>query len=227
MFLDVETLLAALQLGDSFFPSGASSHSFGLEGMRTDGGIGDVRGVEAFLVRQLEGRWATTDRVVVLAAHGASEDLSRVGEIDERMDRSVLPAAWRMGGRRLGRALLAVHARLGTRQARAYLARVTAGAAPAQMAVVQGLVAAGCGLPAAAATALSGYGAILSVVSAALRLGLVGHLQAQELLLGQRARLAALVALPARPVEEIHAWVPTAEIAGMRHETRAGRVFAS
>jgi urease accessory protein len=225
--VDVRGLLVALQLGDSLFPSGAASHSFGLEGLHGDGALPDAAAVEKFLTRQIEGRWATSDCVALMAAHAAAGDLDRVAEIDDHVERSVPVAGWRAAGRRLGRALLTTHARLGTPGAAAYAARVEAGRAPGQGCVVQGLVAAGCGLSAAAAAALSGYGAGMMIVSAALRLGIIGHLDAQRMLAGQRARIAATATAPARPLEAMSAWVPSAEVAAMRHEPRAGRLFAS
>jgi urease accessory protein len=99
--------------------------------------------------------------------------------------------------------------------------------------VVQGLVAAGCGLEPGEAVALSGYGVAVAIASAALRLGIVGPREAQRLLAAQRARIATLAAAPvpetpvAAQLEAMWAWVPEAEIAAMRHEARRGRLFAS
>ena len=51
--------LAALQFGDSFFPSGAVSFSLGLETLHADGIVADTAGLEEFLTDQVMGRWAT------------------------------------------------------------------------------------------------------------------------------------------------------------------------
>jgi urease accessory protein len=218
-------LLLALQLGDSFFPSGASAFSFGVEGLRADGLL-DAAGVERFLAAQLEHRWATADRVALLHAHGAAAD-EEVARIDALLDRATLVPSFRLAGRRLGRALLATHVRLGTPRAAAYLEKVQAGGAPGQASVVQGLVGQGCGLTAEETAALSGYGLAVSIVSAALRLGLLGHVEGQRILARQRGLLARLIEAALPPLEAISAWAPATEIAAMRGDTRSGRLFAS
>ena len=54
--------LALLQHGDSFFPSGAVSFSWGLETLAEDGRVATAADVAAFLEGQLRWRWATCDR---------------------------------------------------------------------------------------------------------------------------------------------------------------------
>jgi urease accessory protein len=225
--MDARPLLAALQLGDSFFPSGATAHSLGLEGLRLDGWLADARLVERFLESQLRERWARADRVVLHAAHAAAPDLDRVLTIDHFADASVLVESWRLAGRRLGRALLDGNAAVGTEGCEEYARRAKLGAAPGQVAVVQGLVAFGVGLDAESGAALSAYTFSVAIVSAALRLGALGHFDAQRLLTAQRARIAELVAEPVPPLEVASSWVPSAEIAAMRHEVRRGRSFTT
>jgi urease accessory protein len=225
---DVRPLLTALQLGDSFFPSGSTSQSWGLEELRGGKRIDDAQALDDFLTGQLEGRWATADRVAAVAAHAAAASaLDDVAAVDDEVERSTPVAGWRVASRRGGRALLAAHTQLGTPGAADYAARVERGEAPGHGCVAHGLVAAGSGLSAEEAAALSGYGVAMAIVSAGLRLGIVGHREAQRLLAGQRERIARLVAAPVPPLEEMSAWVPAAEIAAMRHEARRGRLFAS
>ena len=47
-----DRLLTALQLGDSFFPSGATSQSWGLEELRKDKRITDGPALETFMTGQ-------------------------------------------------------------------------------------------------------------------------------------------------------------------------------
>jgi urease accessory protein len=153
--------------------------------------------------------------------------------VDHVVERSTSVEGWRLASRRGGRALLASHAALDTPGTARYRDLVDAGEAPGHACVVQGLVAAGCGLDAAEAVVLSGYGLAVAIASAALRLGIVGHREAQRLLAAQRGRIATLAATPApdlpirEQVDRMWAWLPEAEIAAMRHEARRGRLFAS
>jgi urease accessory protein len=225
--MEARALLLALQLGDSFFPSGAAAYSFGLEGLWTDGFAPDARAVERFLEAQLAERWARADRVALHAAYAARGDLEGVLAVDEFADSSTLVESWRIAGRRLGRALLITNAALRTPLTEGYLRRVKVGAAPAQASAVQGLIAFGTGLSAPMGEALSAYTFSAAIVSAALRLGTIGHLEAQRLLRGQLEHIVRLVAEPVAPLESFSSWVPGAEIAAMRHEARTARLFTT
>jgi urease accessory protein len=222
-----ESLLLTLQLGDSFFPSGASAHSYGLEGLLHAGDVTDREGLELFLEAQVEQRWASSDRVALLHAHAVGGDLAAAAGIDRFVDRSTCVGSWRVGGRRLGRALLSTHAKLATPLAADYAGWVQSGRAPGQASVVQGLLGFALGLSASTAAGLSAYGLSVGIVGAGLRLGIVGHLDAQRLLLGQRARTERALAQALPPLAELGAWVPAAEVGSMRREARGGRLFAT
>ena len=224
---DIATVLAALQLGDSFFPSGGTSFSWGLETLRADGLVRTAADVESLVAGQLERRWAGFDRPAVIAAHSAAGDLDRVCAVDREVDAATLAREAREGARRVGVAVLKVHEGIGTAGAADYRVRIGAGNAFGQMAAVQGFIAWASGLDEDTACALSAHQLGLSIVSAALRLGLLGHVDAQRILAGQRERVAELMSKPCPEVSELHAYAPAAEIAMMRHETGSGRMFAS
>jgi len=224
---EVSSALAALQLGDSFFPSGGTSFSWGLETLRADGLVRTAADVESLVAGQIEQRWAGFDRPAVIAAHAAAGDLDRVCAIDRELDAATLAREAREGARRVGTAVLKVHEGMGTPGAADYRKRIAEGTAHGQMAAVQGFIAWASGLDATTACALSAHQLVLSVVSAALRLGLLGHVDAQRILAGQRERVAAVMLQPCPEVLQLHAYAPAAEIAMMRHETGSGRMFAS
>jgi len=224
---DVAASLAALQLGDSFFPSGGTAFSWGLETLRADAQVRSVGEVEALVGGQLERRWAEFDRPAVAAAHAAAGDLDVVCAIDREVDAASLAREAREGARRIGSAVLKVHEGMGTRGAAGYRLRIALGDAFGQMAVVQGFIAAASGLDADTACVLSAHQLVLSLTSAAIRLGLLGHVDAQRILAAQRTRVAALMAMPCPEIGAIQSCVPATEIAMMRHETGSGRMFAS
>lgn len=219
--------LTLLQYGDSFFPSGAVSFSWGLETLCEDGRVATVEQVTAFLQGQLRQRWATCDRAALAASYGAAEDLEAMAEIDRLLEAQTLAAELREGSRRSGGALLAVHEKLGTPGAAAYRALVRAGTAPGHLAAVQGLVGRGVGLALPASEVLSAHGLCVGLLGAALRLGLLGHVDAQRGLQEARATIAEILATPAPEVAAMSAFTPEAEIAAMRHETAETRLFAN
>lgn len=219
-------LLRALQHGDSFFPSGGVAFSLGLETLKEDGLLTDAAGVERMIATQLGQRWASADRAFIAAAHGAAT-LDDVTRLDLLLDAMTLAKELREGSRRNGAALLRVHAELGTPRAADYRALVRADTSPGHLAVVQGLVFAGRGLARDEALAVAGHGFIVGLLAAALRLGLIGHVGAQGALARLHESLAAVLATPMPAPDEAHAFTPWAEVAVMRHEVAAGRLFAN
>ena len=219
--------LALLQHGDSFFPSGTLSFSFGLETLSEDGRIDSAPAAASLLEGQLRARWATCDRGALAAAHSAAADLQAVARIDALLEASILAAELRQGSRRAGRALLKVHAALGTAGAADYGVLVARGEAPGHTAAVQGLVWRGAGLDVAAAETLSAHTLATGVLGASIRLGLLGHIAAQRILLETRAIVTELLREPAPALDALHASTPEAEIAIMRHETATTRLFAN
>jgi urease accessory protein len=219
-------MLAALQHGDSFFPSGGVAFSLGLEALRDDGRVTDPAGVERMIGEQIVGRWASCDRAFIAAAHGAA-DLEVLAALDRRLDAMTLPRELREGSRRNGAALLRVHAELGTPRAGDYRALVRADAAPGHLPIVQGLVFGGSGLPGDEALVVSAHAFAVGLLAAALRLGLIGHVAAQAALKRLHGTIKAALNSPPPAPEEAYAFTPLAEVAVMRHEVLTGRLFAN
>src|ERR1700704_5763206 len=67
-------LLAALQLGDSAFPSGAFTQSYGLETLVAERAVSSAADVEAVLAAHLRHRLGKADLPALLAAHRAAAD---------------------------------------------------------------------------------------------------------------------------------------------------------
>lgn len=219
--------LVLLQHGDSFFPSGAVSFSWGLETLAEDGLVHSADSVSAFLVNQIRHRWATSDRAALAAAHGAGADLEAVIGIDRLVEAQILARELRDGSRRTGRALLSVHDKLGTTLARAFLDRVRAGDTPGHAAVAQGVVWRGVGLTLGQAELLSAHTLSIGLLGAAIRLGIIGHVDAQRILLVARETLVGILRQTAPSIDEMSAFAPQTEIAAMRHETAETRLFAN
>jgi urease accessory protein len=220
-------LLAALQYADSFFPAGGVAFSWGLEQLRADREIGSPGEVGAFIEAQLDYRWAGFDAPALCAAWRAGEDRARLAEIDRLVEAMTLAAEMREGSRRAGLSLLSVHAQLGSAAASAYREIVMRGEAPGHLPVVQGLAWRAAGLGEELCRAVSAHTLLTAMVSAALRLGLIGHLQAQAVLNRLRPRLAGILSRPAGTIEEATTCTPAADIASMRHEVADARLFAN
>jgi urease accessory protein len=223
---EIETLLMACQFGDGQFPSGAFGFSWGLEGLVTDGLVG--RGdLVPFILGQVEGRWAGFDRVFVAHAHDSAGDEAALCELDARVEAFSLASAQREGSRRAGGALLGIHARLRTPGAAEFRRLVGEGTTPGHAAVALGLVLAGAGLARGPALALSGYGFVSGLTTAAIRLGVASHIDMQQAISAARSVIAALAETPPPPIDEVASFSPLTEIAMMRHGARSMRLFSN
>lgn len=225
--MDSRSLLATLQHADSFFPSGGVSFSWGLEALRADGLVQSASDVALFAAGQLRHRWATADRPVLTATYAAGDDLEAVAAIDRLQDLMALPLELRMGSRRMGAALLGVHTRLETPNAASYHSHVLAQRVPGHVAVVQGLVWRGIGLDKDIVVGMGAHCFCIGMIGAALRLGIIGHLDGQRLLAKLRDLIVELLATPVPGLHEISTFTPACDIAFMRHEVQPGRLFAN
>lgn len=224
---DVADALAVLQFGDSFFPSGAVSFSWGLEGLSDSGVVTGADAVRAFVMGQLRARWVEFDRPVVVAAHQARMSLEEVAAIDAQVEMQSPCAELRSGSRRMGEAMLSVFARLGIGDAAAYRGLVKQGDAFSHLPAMQGYLWARAGLSERDAIALSAHTFSTGLLGAGIRLGCLGHIEAQQILIEAREEAASLAALPVTPIGELSSYSIEAEIAVMQHVNNSLRVFAN
>lgn len=228
--------LIALQQADSAFPSGSFAFSNGIEGLAAllDGLGGAELGhaVEAVLRH----RWAGSDRVALVLAHRAAGDLVRLARIDAAMEAACLPEPMRTGSRRNGGALLAAHTRIGTAGADGLQLAVRDGRLLGHLAVMQGALWRSLGLDETAIIEIAGYQCATALVTAAVRLGLVGAIEAQRILSTLMPVLAEIAAQPVQggskndkesPDIMLVAFTPLIEIATMRHARADLRLFAN
>ncbi|MEO5861039.1 MAG: urease accessory UreF family protein [Burkholderiales bacterium] len=217
--------MTVLQHGDSFFPSGGIAFSWGLETLHADGLLSGSADIELFICGQLIHRWATCDRIALARTYEAAHDLDRVAACDAELETLALARELREGSRRTGATLLRVHSQLGTPQADAYREKVRDGLADGHLAAVQGLLWRGVGLSLEEAQVTSAHTLSLGVLGAAIRLGIIGHIDAQKILLAAHATIDNLLKVVVD--DELSSFVPASEIAMMRHEVGQSRLFAN
>jgi urease accessory protein len=222
---ETSSLLLVLQHADSFFPSGATAFSWGLETLHAEGHVGGAEQLEALLSGQLAHRWATCDRPALELTYAAAENMEIVAALDEELETLSLARELREGSRRAGGTLLRVHEQLHNPLAATYRGLIKAGKGHGHLPCMQAMLwrATGMGLP--AVLAASAHGLCLGMLGAAIRLGIIGHLECQRMLRRAHAVIGQLLAAPAGEV--LSSFVPGAEIAMMRHETGRSRLFAN
>lgn len=223
---EIAGTMAVLQFGDSFFPSGGVSFSWGLEGLVQNGAVTDAD-IPAFVIGQLRARWTNFDRAAVVASHRAKEDLAAVATIDRQIEIQTPCAELRSGSQRMGQAMLAVFVGLGLPEPSSYREMIKRGSAYGHIAPVQGLLWGRAGLSEPDAVALSAHSFCIGLLGAAVRLGCLSHIDAQRALSQARKEAAWLAELPLPPLSALSSCGIEAEIAVMRHATNDARVFAN
>ncbi|WP_315738165.1 urease accessory protein UreF [Bradyrhizobium sp. SZCCHNR1093] len=184
--------LALLQLGDSAFPAGGFAFSWGIEGLAADGLLSGPADLDGVIADHLAQRWASMDRILLRRAWHAN-DIAAIAAVDRLAEATTPSAEMREGSRRAGRALLGVWVKLAGPLSVAYRAQVSTDVRLGHLPVVQAVTGRDAGLGLAAAELVSGWTLITGLVSAAVRLGLIGHIESQRSLALARARLGDLL----------------------------------
>ena len=223
----ISTLLA-IQQADAAFPSGAFAFSNGIEGMAALPMLFDAGALRRHAEVTIRHRWAGLDRVALAHAWRAAGTMSQLARIDEAVEAASPVAAFRAGSRRAGRALLTSHARLATRGAAELREAIGSGYLLGHLPVVQGALFDALGLSEAEAMAVSAYQILSSLAAASVRLGRVGALEAQSVILDLLPVVAAL-AEPSLvgPELQLESFAPLLDIAVMRSADAELRLFAN
>ena len=223
--IDMPQMLRALQFADSFFPSGALSFSAGMETLTETGLLRAEQSVRDFVFSQLKHRWASFDLPVVMQAARVSPDLESLCELDRLVEAQSLVSDMREGSKRNGCALLAVHKKMDSDIAQHYQDRILTGDAYGHIAVVQGLLWSSMSIDQNTIAVMSGHVLATGLVSAAIRLGILGHIDAQIILSKSHNIILDVLHKPLTDIDHIHTFVPMADIAVMKHETADSRLF--
>jgi urease accessory protein len=224
--IDAGAALALLQYGDSAFPAGGFAFSWGVEGLAADGLLGAPADFEDALHDQLVHRWNGMDRLLLRRAHRAPT-LAEIAQADRSAEAATPSAPMREGSRRAGRALLGVSARLGHALSLRYREGLDGDAHIGHLPVMQGLVYREADLSLEAAELLSGWTLIAALASAAVRLAIIGHVEAQHIITRERVALRRLLATVPAADAKLSSFTPLADIALSRNPIRNTRMFAT
>lgn len=211
-------LIAVLRFGDSAFPSGGFAFSSGLEGAVRDGFVIGEADVLAFVTEAVESRWHTMDRVLLREAWADPYRADRHAEASNTV------STLREASRRSGAALLSTFASLGNSGAMSYRDAVLRGSTHGHLPVAHAVCYSEQGLEIAAAEALCGWQVVSGIASAALRLGIIGHLGSQRVMNSAGPVLASTLTLV--PGTEPSSFTAFADIAAQRRSDGI-RLFAS
>src|SRR5918997_3760250 len=228
---DAGALLRLLQLTDSGFPTGAFSFSHGLEGLVATGWVRNERDIAEVIGTHVREGFAGIECPAMSHAWRAArrDDLPALVEIDGLVDALKPIPVYRNGSIKTGRRLLESSAQIVTGKTIERLREcVRSGEASGHHPVAFGVVMAATGLDQEVASVALGAGFVGGLAAAAVRLGVIGQDAAQRLVAEMHDAVAiAAVRGRARALDDMGAYLPMVDIAGLRQPGLSGRVFAS
>lgn len=221
-------LARALQFGDSMFPVGGFAFSGGLESAIQKRVVTDVQTLHAYARTALE-QAAMGDGVALVWAHRAAMagDLDEAARIDEKVYARKLSGETRTMSVRMGKKFAEMSAEvIGAPLLAAWLERIAAGATPGCYPVSLAVNFAAQGLPARDAFVIHQYGVASMILSAALRLMKVSHVDTQRILYALDAGAdAAYDAAAATQPADMAGFAPLTEILAAVHVKAHVRLF--
>ncbi|MEA5454092.1 urease accessory protein UreF [Sinomonas sp. JGH33] len=221
-------LTVLLQLTDSALPTGAFSHSFGLESYLESGEVRDEPTLLAWLNGFLATQLTHTDAVAIRRTCRA-QDEDEIAALDAELTALLIPAQIRGASLKMGRRVLEI-ARESFPSARveAYAKATAAGDCAGHYTIAFALSGAGQGLDEETLVGAYLYSTLTSLAYNAVRAIPLGQLAGQRVLAALRAEVPAAVER-SRTADPRHfgAAAPALEIHQMRHEHQRARMFMS
>ncbi|WP_026556238.1 urease accessory protein UreF [Arthrobacter sp. 35W] len=221
-------LLALLQLSDSALPTGAFSHSFGMEMYLERGLITNeadfARWLGEFVAIQLVHNDGLAIRLALEA--GPVEDVFR---LDAMLAAAALPREIREAGTKMGLRMLDIARQVAPGpELDEYAVRVADGRCAGHPAIAVGLVGRALSIPAPELVAAYLFSTVTSLTQNAIRAIPIGQNAGQRVLRGAHSVVGeAVAAIAALDESEFGAAAPGLEIAQMRHERQRARIFMS
>ncbi|MGI2293815.1 urease accessory protein UreF [Paenibacillus sp. GXUN7292] len=224
-------LLSLLQLCDSNFPTGAFSHSFGLESYIQEDKVHDAASFSHWLRVYLHEQLTYTDGLACRQVYEAlqSENISRIWEIDRRITVQNLPRETRQGTQMIGSRMLKLTEQLYSIPILSqYRANITKKQSFGHPAIVFAMVAHGLGVSQSTSILYYLYSAISSQVQNAVRAIPLGQTAGQIILQQFQSELSQAVENIMQLTEDDFGIVsPGIELSQMKHERVHIRIFMS
>ncbi|MEO0845137.1 MAG: urease accessory UreF family protein [Cyanobacteria bacterium J06648_1] len=228
---NIKQKLTLIQLADSFFPSGSYTLSHGLESLIQQGKIQQPEDITDFLKILLRYKTATCDLVALVQAHQASvnSNVVRITAIAAQLQALTPIETIRKTQLQSGRALLMVAQSTWKHPLLEVLEQQRAvNQFDCLHPVVFGVVGSIADLNQTDTALAFLHGFVTGVLGAAIRLGSLGHLQAQQILLDLSAEMeTAYQTASTMNLAAMWSCTPTIDLAQMRHSRLNSRLFAS
>ena len=226
--MNASDLIRIMQFGDSVLPVGAFSFSNGVESAIQKGIVHDVATLKGFVLTALK-QAASCDGMGVVAAHRACVADDRDG---------ILRADWAVNNRKLNEESRLMATRMGKKLAemsihvvekplvRWWLEQIKAGNAAGTYPVTQAVVMSTQGIGAREVVVMHQYGVAMTILSAAMRLMRVTHLDTQHILFELNHDIEAFCDIAEiGDIDQMFSYVPIVDVLAAVHVKAHVRLF--
>jgi urease accessory protein len=221
-------LARVLQFGDSMFPIGGFSFSCGLESAIQEGVVADLATLHAFARTAVE-QAARGDGIALIAAHraAAAGDIDALIRIDSQVYARKLSDEIRTMSVRMGKKFTEMGVQvIGAALLCKWRERIDTSATPGCYPVALAVNFAAQGLPAREAFVVHQYGLAAAILSAALRLMRISHVETQKILFELNGRVqAGYERAAAASLSDMSGYAPLTEILAAVHARAHVRLF--
>ncbi len=233
MYMNTNYEFHLMQLSDSFFPSGMFSMSNGLESLVNNKKITNWNDVLNFIIEQIEFQIHPCDCAILSLAmtEVKNNDLKTVVDIDKKYYSMKFAKEIRNSSTRSGKQVLnSIIHMMENHDNSDFLyefnKKIKSKETPGTYPIVLAVGAVCLDIPLESITRMLLYSFSSSIVSAAIRLGLIQHLDAQKILklLGESINKLILTN-EEKNLEDIWQLIPITEIYQMNHERNESRMF--
>ena len=230
MDIDIDNKeISILQLSDSFFPTGLYATSSGLEALSQKKKL-KSKDIFQFITMQLQQVMGPSDCTAMGFAYESckKKDIVELLRADESLYYMKLIEETRVASTRSGYQLLkcvSTFAR-NNKMLKEYQIAIHKGTATGVYAVSFGAVTNSLNIPKKKAGMMLLYGLAVSIVGAALRLGILQHFEGQKIIheLGPNILKAVLENVD-KPISGMWQFAPSLDILQMKHEALSSKMF--
>ena len=222
-----ESLLGIMQMSDSMFPAGVFAMSNGIESMHLAGDVTTAGDLEGVLRACLAHQTGPSDCSAAAQAHrhATTNDMNGILELDARYMATKSVREAREASARSGAQMVACITQiLDDDTALRYAAKIRDGGASGAYPVSFGVCCGAMGMSEYGTAMAMAYGFVAGSVGAALRLGIIQHVEAQGVIhnLKRDMERAAKTGCESNMMWQ---FCPQAEIMQMAHESQDSKMF--
>jgi len=221
--------LTLMQLSDSFFPSGLYTMSNGLETLFDEKRVLSEGDVYDFLDVVLEQQLGPADSVALSNAYDCAMDgdISGIIQCDDVLYSMKLVQESRAASCRAGSQMIkCISALSSSNLLESYSEKISKNESPGTHPVVAGVCSFVMGVKKGQARQMMMYGFCVSVTGAALRLGMIDHIQSQKILHKIKPKiLQTLEKFANAKINDCWQFSPNYDLIQMTHEKKFSKMF--